>query len=64
MTKSKTTKIINENQIIITEKLKIKEMSQMENMGKAVSDASWQILTTQLAYKANWYGRIYHQINT
>lgn len=59
-----STKIINENQIIITEKLKIKEMSQMENMGKAVSDASWQILTTQLSYKANWYGRIYHQINT
>ena len=31
---------------------------------KNIADVSWRELTRQLAYKANWYGRTYIQVDT
>ena len=59
-----TTSLINENQVICAESLKVKNMVQNPALAKAISDAGWGELTRQLAYKAKWYGRTFVQIDT
>lgn len=58
-----SSKIINENQVIISEDLNIKGMLKNHNLAKAVSDVSWGEFTRQLEYKAKWKGRTYHKID-
>ena len=57
-------KIVNENQVIITENLQIKNMMKNHRLASSISDVSWYELTRQLAYKSNWYGRKYIKIDT
>ena len=57
-------RIINENQVIITEDLDVKSMMQESHIAKDIADVSWRELTRQIAYKANWYGRTYIQVDT
>jgi len=59
-----SSQIINENQIIISEKLNVKGMVQNHNLAKAINNVSWHEFTRQLEYKSNWYGRTFHQIDT
>lgn len=59
-----THKLISENQVIVSEKLMVQEMMQNHSLAKAISDVSWYELTRQLAYKAEWNGRQYVQIDT
>ena len=51
--------IINENQVIITEDLQIKNMVKNHNLSSSIIDESWNILLNQLKYKSEWYGRKY-----
>ena len=73
-----TTDIVRNNQLIAVEALKIKNMTKsasgsIENPGKNVSqkrglnrnvlEQTWGVLRTQLAYKAEWAGRKYVEVD-
>ena len=55
-------KLVNENQVIVSEDLAVSNMVKNHNLAKAISDCGWYELTRQLAYKAEWNGRTYIKI--
>ena len=55
-------KLINENQVIISENLTASNMMKNHNLAKAISDCGWYELTRQLTYKAYWNNRQYIKI--
>ncbi|HHD2728461.1 TPA: RNA-guided endonuclease InsQ/TnpB family protein [Citrobacter freundii] len=50
-------KLINENQVVCVESLKVKNMIRNPKLSKAIADASWGEFTRQLQYKGEWAGR-------
>jgi putative transposase len=50
-------RLINENQVICVESLKVKNMIRNPSMSKAIADAGWGEFVRQLTYKADWAGR-------
>ena len=58
-----SSKIVNENQIIISEDLNVKGMKQNPKLAKRISDVAWSEFCRKLTYKSIWYGRTYHKID-
>lgn len=59
-----TKKVTEENAIIVTENLKIKNMIKNKNIAKSLSDASLLEIIRQLEYKTKWKGKIMYKIDT
>lgn len=58
-----TKKLINENQVIISESLSVVNMMKDHCLAKSISDCAWGEIFRQLNYKSNWYDRTYFQID-
>ena len=61
-----TNKIVKENDIIITETLKVKNMivDGKNKLAKYISNSNLSEILNQLKYKASWHNKRLYQINT
>ena len=59
-----TKKLTDENDIIVTENLKLKNMIKNHHLAKSLSDASLSEIVRQLEYKSKWKGKILYKVDT
>nr|WP_251132421.1 transposase [Exiguobacterium sp. E.TIA.1] len=50
-------RIVDENQVVVVETLRPREMMQDRRLAKAIGDAGWGEFVRQLEYKCKFYGR-------
>lgn len=58
-----SSKLINDNQVIVLEDLSVKNMVKNHKLAQAISDVSWGSLVSMLKYKAAWHNRHIIQID-
>ena len=56
-------KLVNENQVICVESLRVKNMIKNTRLAKHIADCSWGEFVRQLEYKAEWAGRTISKID-
>lgn len=56
--------LVNDNDVIVTESLKINKLVQNKQLSKKIYDASWYELIRQLEYKTKWKGKELYKIET
>ena len=57
-------KIVSANDIIVSEKLKVKEMSSNHRLAKSILDASFNKICNLMKWKTKQQGKYYYQIDT
>jgi len=57
-------KIVNEHDIIVSERLKVKEMSSNHSLAKYILDASFNKICSLLEWKTKIQGKYYYQIDS
>lgn len=58
-----TSKIIDENQVIVMEDLSVINMMKNHKLARSIQDVSWGEIVHQLKYKSDWNGRDFIQID-
>jgi putative transposase len=58
-----STELVRNNDTIVVEDLKIKNMMRNRRFAKSIADASWGEFMRQLEYKSSWYGRTFIKIS-
>lgn len=58
-----SSKLINDNQVIVLEDLSVKNMVKNHKLAQAISDVSWGTLVSMLKYKASWHERQVIQVD-
>ena len=56
-------KIVDENQVIITENLSVKNMMKNRRLSQAISDVGWSEFIRKLNYKSDMYGSYFLQVD-
>ena len=56
-------RLVDENQVIVTENLNVKAMTKNRKLSKAISQVGWGIFCTMLKYRAEWDGKVYLEVD-
>lgn len=56
-------RIVDENQVIVTENLAVKNMMKNHCLAKAIGQVGWGMFSTMLKYKAENEGKIYQEVD-
>lgn len=59
-----STQLVHENQVIIVETLRTKNMLKNRRLARAISDAGFGDFIRMLEYKSKWYGRTFVKVDT
>ena len=59
-----TKKLVEENDIIVTESLKVKNMIKNHNLAKSLTDVTLSTILRQLQYKSKWQNKKMYQVDT
>ena len=52
-----TTRLVRDNQAVVIEDLKVRNMVRNHHLARAISDVAWREIRGMLEYKCEWYGR-------